>query len=83
MTYIGHVRNGVIVLPEGTPLADGTRVRVWVEPSETPAPAAPAGADPMAATRAWMLQMAREMEELAPDLPSDLSKGRDDDPAGR
>ncbi len=34
MSYVGEVRNGVVVLEEGTGLAEGTRVRV--EPLEQP-----------------------------------------------
>ncbi|HPD15233.1 MAG TPA: hypothetical protein PLE19_09795 [Planctomycetota bacterium] len=33
MTYRGHVENGVVVLDEPAPLAEGTRVRV--EPDES------------------------------------------------
>jgi hypothetical protein len=40
MSYEGEIRNGVVVLDEGTPLAEGTRVRVEPVASVT----VPAGA---------------------------------------
>src|SRR5688500_12128059 len=40
MEYLGHVKNGVVVLESGPPLAEGTRVRVslvaWPEDGEPP-----------------------------------------------
>ncbi len=33
--------------------------------------------DPLGPTRDWLLAMAREAEDLAPDLPSDLAEHHD------
>jgi hypothetical protein len=39
MSYLGHLKNGVVLLDEPTELPDGTAVRV--EPATEPAPAIP------------------------------------------
>ena len=82
-TYLGEVKNGVVVFDAGGPApADGTRVRV--EPASAPVPASD-GTDPLARTRAFLLAAAREAEAHADEcpLPADLAENHDHYAHGR
>jgi hypothetical protein len=77
VTYRGHIRNGVVVLDVGTPLAEGTAVSV--EPLETIArvPGSPQGVLEVAGT--WHGQageMDRLLEELRQDKQADVDAER-------
>lgn len=64
MTYIGHIRNGVVVLDDPADLPEGTVVRV--EPAAAPAEAVKSG-------RERLLGLAGVLT----DLPSDLARNHD------
>ena len=73
-TYTGQVRDGVVVFKGPPPLADGTEVRVEpIAPTLPPNPVA----DPMATTRAWLLEVVAEIGATAPCLPSDMAEHHD------
>ena len=75
-TYTGEVRNGVVVFDPGSPLPDGTKVRVEpIERRETPMSGP--DADSIASTRSMLLAWALKAEEVAPPLPSDLAENHD------
>jgi hypothetical protein len=81
--FLGEVRNGVVVLDPtpGQPLPpEGTRVRVEVAGSPS---SGPGGTDPMAATRAWLLDAAKEAEADATPPPPDLAEHHDHYAHGR
>ena len=59
MTYIGTVQNGVIVLPPGLSLADGTEVNITPRTESV-------GDDDFAA-------LARKLAKPRPDLPADYA----------
>jgi hypothetical protein len=66
--------DGVIRPPLGIDLMEGeAEVTVRPLPSALGEPVP----GPMASTRAWLLEMAREAEVMAPDLPSDLAENHD------
>lgn len=62
-------QRGTITVPPEVALPEG-EVEVTVRST------GPDG-DPLAATRAWLLQMAKEAERLAPPLPEDLAERHD------
>ena len=62
MSYLGRVKNGVIVLEEEAPLAEGTRVRV--EPVE-------------AADLPTLAERLKDFIGKAEGLPADLAKNHD------
>ncbi len=68
MTYIGEVRDGVIVLENGVRLPDGTRVQVEPLKGEPPT------GEPEPGSLAAMLL---EFAGIADDLPPDLSRNHD------
>jgi hypothetical protein len=69
MTYRGTVQRGVIVLPEGVALAEGTEVLIEpLPPPRTEAPASDAGA-------VWRNLM--ELAGAARGLPADLAERHD------
>ncbi len=80
MTYIGHVRNGMVVLPEGTPVEEGMAVRVELLAAP---PAAEVAATPEAdegsteSLWAWLLSMAEMAERDPTPMPSDLAENHD------
>ncbi len=74
-TYLGEVQNGVVVFEAGPP-PEGTKVRVEPVAGEG-RPDGDVVADPLAATRAWLLAVAAEAEANAPPLPSDLAENHD------
>jgi hypothetical protein len=60
--YTGEVRNGVVVFDPGTPLPEGTRVRV--EPVDRLyTPTSGPVSDQIAGTRTVLLEWARKAEE--------------------
>ena len=63
----------VIRPPVGIALPQGAiEVTVWpIEPPTTPE------ADPLAPTRYWLLALAEEAEQAAPDLPGDMAEYHD------
>jgi hypothetical protein len=63
MTFDGIVRNGTIVLEQGTTLPEGTRVKVVADPAEEE-------------TKPTMLALL-ELAGLAKDLPSDFAAQHD------
>lgn len=68
MTYTGQIKNGVVVLDKGTPLREGTLVRV--EPIETVEPVVP-GDMPTLAERL------KGFIGIVDDLPADLARNHD------
>ena len=67
--------DGIIRPPAGIDLPVG-ELEVTVRSSRRP-PEAGADADPLAATRAWLLGLAADAEVLAPPLPEDLAEHHD------
>lgn len=60
MELHGTVQNGVVVFDDPTSLADGTKVKIWVEPSaETPR-------KPTLGER--LLKLAGTVDDLPPDM---------------
>ena len=73
MTYNGRIHNGVVVLDDGTKLAEGTRVRV--------APVAPVEAveaveQPDSETQGGRAKL-KALAGVIDDLPSDLARNHD------
>jgi hypothetical protein len=62
MTIAGTVKNGVVVLDDAPPLADGTRVRVLLADSE---PAEPSDGVP---TLQGLLKLAGTVKGMPPDM---------------
>lgn len=63
MTYKGHVKNGVIVLAEGTSLPEGTAVRVEPVPSD----------EALESLRDGL----RELSGIVKDMPPDMARNHD------
>lgn len=59
MEYVGQIKNGMVVFDEGTPLADGTLVRV--EPIAPPQ-------EPLSPLAERLLRLAGTAQGLPPDL---------------
>lgn len=70
MTYRGTIRGGVVVLPEGVDLPEGTEVEVSLPIERPEAPAKPTVWDKLSALGEWA-------ETLPTDLPPDLSANHD------
>lgn len=77
MTYTGHVENGLIVLENGTPLPEGTKVRVEVciPPETEPEPASPA--DERVEGGETLHDALKEFIGVVDDMPSDLARNHD------
>lgn len=69
MTYQGTVQNGVVVLPDGVSLPDGTQVTVVASPT--------ANVDPERSIWEKFEQLAQWAESQPCDLPSDLARNHD------
>jgi len=63
----------VIRPPAGVSLPEG-ELEVTVRPVVPPVPPAP---DPLAPTRDWLLKLAAEAEQDAPNLPADMAERHD------
>jgi hypothetical protein len=75
--YTGHVQNGMIVLDSATaPLPEGTKVCTEAVGPTVDGPVSALAEDATAATRAWLLEMAREAKAgvQAHKLPADLAE---------
>jgi hypothetical protein len=73
MTFVGKIQNGVVVLPKGVSLPEGTQV--IITPSES------SGAPEINAKRSsfgeTMEELARWVESQPCDLPEDLAANHD------
>jgi hypothetical protein len=63
----------VIRPPSGVKLPEG-EIEVTVRPRQ---PVPPVGADPLASTRDWLLALAADAEQAAPELPTDMAEHHD------
>lgn len=73
MTYSGTVRNGVVVLKEGTTLPEGSDVQVVLQ---TP-PQTTASDDSSRSIWDDLAKLGREVESIPCDLPEDLAMNHD------
>jgi hypothetical protein len=69
MDYVGQVRNGVVVMEDGVPWAEGTQVRV--EPIE------PLGKPDLQEALATLAEGLQKVAGQAGGLPSDLARNHD------
>ena len=76
MTLEGVVKGGVIVLNDGTPLAEGTKVQVVVVP-ETPQTKSPGGDAPVDKPMSDLAKMLLKHAGTITDLPEDFADQHD------
>ena len=72
ITFETEMGNDQVIRPPAGVVLPAGKLLVTVQAVETAHES-----DPLAKTRDWLLKLAREAEELAPNLPSDMAENHD------